>query len=77
MLRSHRTTILGTLLCVLAGIGIALIWHGVTGRADMPWWFLLIVVLLPTALSDLARSVLDAWAHRRRRTAAARRKADA
>lgn len=28
MLRSHRTTILGTLLCVLAGIGIALIWHG-------------------------------------------------
>lgn len=77
MPRSHRTTILGTLLCVLAGIGIALVWYAVTGRAEMPWWFLLIIVLLPTALSDLVRSVLDVGAERRRRTAAARRKADA
>ena len=74
MLRSHRTTILGTLLCILAGIGIALIWHGVTGRTEMPWWFLLTVVLLPTLLSDLVGSALHAWMNRRRRMAAARRK---
>lgn len=69
MIRRYLPALISTALLITLGIGLYLLWWGVTGRTDMPWWLAILLVVLAGWISDLAEQSLRGWRHCRPRTA--------
>jgi uncharacterized membrane protein YccC len=67
-IRRYAPALISTALYTGIGIGLGLLWWATTGRTDMPWWLLILLVVLAGGISDLAERVLRRLRHRRQQT---------
>ena len=65
MLRTYLPVIASTALYVGFGIGLGLLWWAATGRTDMPWWLIVVLVAVATWISNLSEQALRAWRRNR------------
>lgn len=69
MIRRYLPALISTVLYIGIGIGLGLLWWGVTGRTDMPWWLAVLLAAGAAWIADLAEQALRGWRYRRQRTA--------
>lgn len=69
MIRRYLPALISTVLYIGIGIGLGLLWWGVTGRTDMPWWLAILLAAGAAWIADLAEQALRGWRYRRQRTA--------
>jgi NAD/NADP transhydrogenase beta subunit len=66
--RRYLPALISTILLIILGIGLGLVWVLATGRTDMPWWLVILLTALAGWISDLAEQALRGWRRRRQRT---------
>ncbi|MFR9794166.1 hypothetical protein ACL07V_37025 [Streptomyces sp. MB22_4] len=67
--RVYLPALVSTVLYIGFGIGLGLLWWAVTGRTDMPWWLVILLVVAAGWISDLAEQTLRHWRLWRQHTA--------